>query len=84
MVKSEPEGSVMGIVKFGNELMWFSHLLLLPICQCYDWMAGKSSIPVVGCLPVFLCVYEPVSVHTEPSVCLLVLIGCRTNLRVGK
>jgi hypothetical protein len=28
MLNSEPEGSVMGIVKFGNEFMWFSHLLL--------------------------------------------------------
>jgi len=84
MVKSEPEGSVMGIVKFGNELMWFSHFLLLSICQCYDWMAGRTSIPVVGCLPVFLCVYEPVSVHTESSVCLLILMCYGANLGVSK
>jgi hypothetical protein len=28
MLNSEPEGSVMGIVKFGNELIFSSHFLL--------------------------------------------------------
>lgn len=36
MVKSEPSGSVMGIVKFGNELMLFSHLLLFFSSVSFD------------------------------------------------
>jgi hypothetical protein len=33
---------------------------------------------------VFLCFDEPISVHTESAVCLLVLVCCGTNLRVGE
>lgn len=33
---------------------------------------------------MFLRIDEPISVHTESSVCLLVLICCRANLGVGK
>lgn len=89
IVKSEPEGSVMGIVKFGNELMWSSHFLLIfPHVSLHDtWVYGlgwEGIIPIISCFPMFLCIDKPVSVHTESAVCLLVFICCRTNLRMGK
>ena len=41
MVKSEPSGSVMGIVKFGNELIFSSHLLL-KVRHVLDYMLGPK------------------------------------------
>lgn len=88
IVKSEPSGSVTGIVKFGNELMRSSHLLLF--CwiislddPLHEWLEGMI-LPVISGFPMFLSFDEPVSVHTKSTIRLLVLICRRTNLRMSK